>query len=147
MENQIWPEYEISDSSRRTRGVWKRRGTRVTLLWLRVLWRCHAERSWGGRRRCGISGGRGCRSGEGAGKLRGNEDILLTLPSTLRDDIGHGDKISLCRILCDKYKRPDTEPSPCYAGCIAGYLIIQQAACGEVLSTSRQLNADRETDY
>lgn len=47
---------------------------------------------WSGDRRCGISGGRGGRSGEGAGKRRGNEDVLLTLPSTLRNHIGDGDK-------------------------------------------------------
>lgn len=32
----------------------------------------------------------------------------------------------------------------CYAWRIAGYLVIQQAGCGKVLSTSWQLNIDRE---
>lgn len=65
---------------------------RATLLWLLVLWRRHAERSWRRRRGRGISGGRGRWPGEGAGKLRRNEDILLTLPSNLRNNTGRRGK-------------------------------------------------------
>lgn len=79
-----WPENEISPASRRKSDAWKREGMGVTLLGLLAL--------WGGGGGCGIGGGRGGRSGEGAGKRRGNEDVLLTLPSTLRNHIGHGDK-------------------------------------------------------
>lgn len=119
-----------------------------TWLWLLVLWRSHAERSWRGGRRCGISGGRGRWSGKGAG----NEDVLLTLPSTLRNHIRHGDRKKL------KYRRSkifninatniklNVALCPCCTEGIVSYLIIQQAGCGEVLSTSRQLNTDRQTD-
>lgn len=117
------PEDEISHTARRKGDAWKRKGRRVTLLRLLVLWRCHAERSWRGRRRCGIGGGRGCWSGEGAGKLRGNEDILLTLPSALRNDIRHGDvnkptPIQNISYLCDTFKTQDMAQHHCCAGCI-----------------------------
>ncbi len=68
-------------------GKWRKQrggGRRFTLFWFLLLWGRHAEGSRG-RRRWGGVGGRG-RGGPGecAVKLRWHEDILLTLPSTLR---------------------------------------------------------------
>lgn len=63
-------------------GGGKRR--RLTWLWFLVLWGGHREGSWGRGRGRGVGGGGGGGPGQGAVKLRGHEDILLTLPSTLR---------------------------------------------------------------